>query len=659
MNQPLHRVALPARWRQAWTAGPWARRLLTLLVLAAAALSLAWWAGGTAAPQPAPTHLALLLPDGWPPDDVQVQAWRDAADETGFPLQLLTASQLLRSPASHRDAALIVPDALHTRMNDAVLSHLEQRVRDGGLLMLVHDAGVADMDGLYHPDQSRLSVLAGVRYALYGALGPAMLQEQEAWVDADALALLQLPPGKLLRQDGDLPLTSRQTPPAAGETLAVASYHYGRLHYPVFATAGSFSGRRLMHGAGDSLLAGVHAVGRGQVLFVNLPLTYLKLRTDGLFLHSFLRYFAQDLAGLAQLSPMPDARGALVLNWHIDAANALPALQSLEALGALAQGPYSVHLTAGPDVDRPGDGLGTNLANSPAMRDFVQRRVARGDEIGSHGGWIHNAFGRTAHLLEHSQTAELITRNTDFVRAASGKPVREYSAPLGNHPAWLTPWLRTQGVQAYYFTGDIGMPPTRSYQDGQRSPPDIWAFPVLSFGAAAGFEEAHARQVPEAELGAWLADVSDYCADQRTLRMVYFHPPGVALYAQAFAHWMQHTHALVDSGRLRWTTMAQQTAFANRRLAVRWQLHDSDAGGTGARQLQAAHTSSLAQMSWLLPAAGQARPQLLHGAAEITRDGPFWRITAGAVTRLVVALAPTGSTLAAGTASPDPTPRSP
>lgn len=640
----------------------WVRHLLSVLVLAAGALSLAWWAGGSRPAPVQPTHLALLLPDGWPQDDVQVQAWRDAADETGFPLQLLTASELLRTPSRHRDAALIVPDAVHRRMNDALLSHLEQRVRDGTVLMLVHDAGVADMDGRYHPEQSRLSALAGVRYALYGTLGPAMLREQEALVDAAALPLLQLPPGKVLRQGATTPLTSRQPAPAASEALAVAGYQYGRLRYPVFTTAGSYDGQRLMHSENGSLLAGRHALGSGQVLFVNLPLTYLKLRTDGLFLHSFLRYFAQDMARLPQLSPMPDGRGALVLNWHVDAAKALPALQQLETMGAFAQGPYSIHLTAGPDNDRMGDGQGIDLAHNPAMRQFVQRQVASGDEVGSHGGWIHNAFGRTAHLLERSQSAELITRNSDFVRAATGRPVREYSAPLGNHPAWLTPWLRAQGVQAYYFTGDIGMPPTRSYQDGQPSPADIWAFPVLNFGGVASFEEAHEHAVAESELAAWLTDVSDFCADQRTLRLVYFHPPGVLLYPQAFAQWLQRTRALVDGQRLRWTTMALHVAFANRRLGVRWQVQDAEpaAAGTAAgRQLLAEHPSSLARMTWLLPAAGQAAPRLVQGDAEIVREGSFWRVRAAGGTRLVVALPPAGPGAAATVPAPAVAPASP
>ena len=632
-----------------WLDQPWLRRGLACTALAAAALVLWLVAQATALPALAPSRLALVLPDdssGDASDDAAaVLAWQDAAAEIGFPLVLVRASQLLRDSAALRDAALILPDSVHRRMNDSLLAHVDQLVRGGSRLMLVFDAGMQDLNGLYHPQQSRWSALAGVRYGLYSALGAGMLRDQTARLDAQALPALALPPGKLVREATERPLTSAQSPPQPGEALALVGYHYGRLRYPAFATDGVFNGQRLMQGDGANLLAGVHRVGLGQVLFVNLPLTYLKLRTDGLLLHSFLRYFAQDLAGLPQLSPMPDGRGALVMNWHIDSAAAVPAMDRLSSLGAFEQGPYSVHLTAGPDVDVTGDGLGMDLASNPAMQQWVRHLAERGDEIGGHGGWIHNEFGRLISTQDRARSGQMIERNSAAIVAASGRAVREYSAPTGNHPAWVTPWLEQRGVRAYYFTGDIGMAPTRSYQDGRRGPADIWAFPVLSFGRDAAFEEAAARQVPEADIGAWLRDVADFCADQRTLRLVYFHPPGIALYPQAFAQWLQHTRGLLASERLRWMTMVQYADFANRRLQVQWSLLPADAGAAGLR-LQASHPTSLAKMSWLLPAQRYGQPKLLQGSALVQREGGFWRVTAGAVTQIELSLAvlPGGAT---------------
>jgi peptidoglycan/xylan/chitin deacetylase (PgdA/CDA1 family) len=364
------------------------------------------------------------------------------------------------------------------------------------------------------------------------------------------------------------------------------------------------------------------------VLFVNLPLTYLKLRTDGLFLHSFLRYFAQDVAGLPQLAQVPDGQGAMIMNWHVDSAAAVPAIERLESLGAFEQGPYSIHLTAGPDVDEVGDGLGMDLERNPAMQKWVRRFVARGDEVGSHGGWIHNAFGRSVGRQPPERSLPLIERNVAAVQAASGQPVREYSAPLGHHPGWKTPWLRERGIGAYYFTGDIGMAPTRSYQDGERSPDGTWAFPVLSYGAHASFEETWTAGIPQSDIGAWLKDVADYCVQFRTVRMVYFHPPGVALFPNAFRDWLQHTGALVRAGGLRWITMAQYTAFANARLAVEWDVQ-ADAHDAGAQLLQARHPRTLEHFAWLLPARRYAQPRVLQGKAVVTRDGDDWRVVAG------------------------------
>ena len=624
--------------RRTLPAGPWLRRSLWGALLLGAALALwAWsgWGAGAGSAQP-PSRLVLVLPDDASDDDAHVLAWHDAAAELGFPLESVRASQLLRRDDPLPGAALILPDTIHRRMNDALVARLDQWVRGGTRLMLVFDAGATDMAGRYHPQQSRLSKLAGVRYGLYGELRAGMLIEQAAWVDAAALATLALPPGKLMREGSELPLTSAQPAPGRDEQLAVVSYHYGRLRYPMFATAGAYDGQPLMHGDGHHLVAGVRALGRGEVLFVNLPLSYLKLRTDGLLLHTFLQLFARDRVGLPQLSTMPDARGALVMNWHIDSGAAVPAMERLAELGAFGQGPYSVHLTAGPDVDTPGDRLGMDLPRNSVMQQWVQRFASRGDEVGSHGGWIHNEFGRLISSQDHLLSSQMIERNTQAVSEASGKPVIEYSAPTGNHPAWVTPWLALRGVRAYYFTGDIGMAPTRSYQDGQRGPANVWAFPVLSFGRQAAFEEAAKSRVPEADIAAWLRDVADYCADRQTLRLMYFHPPGIALFPQAFAQWLLHTRALVDQGRLHWITMAQYAAFANRRLQVQWALQADPQG----QQLLASHPDSLAQMVWLLPASRYAQPRALQGEARIVRAGGFWQVHAGAGARLLLDLPP-------------------
>jgi hypothetical protein len=334
------------------------------------------------------------------------------------------------------------------------------------------------------------------------------------------------------------------------------------------------------------------------------------------------------MAQLPQLSALPEAQGALIMNWHIDSAKAEPAMEKLQALGIFEQGPYSVDLTAGPDVDTEGDGNGMDLDNNPRMQAWVRRFAARGDEVGSHGGWIHNAFGQQVDKQPQAVSIPLIEKNLASVQAASGKPVREYSAPVGNHPAWVTQWLHNKGIRAYYSTGDIGMAPTRSYQGEQRGPSDMWAFPVLSYGTYGTFEDAQAAQQSERDIAAWLKDVADYCAQYRTVRLVYFHPPGIAMFPLAFKEWMQHTASLLRSKTLHWTTMAQYADFANQRLQVQWSMAP-DAQDPGAQQLSARHPQSLARMAWLLPMQRYGQPVVREGTAQIDHDGSYWRVVAG------------------------------
>jgi hypothetical protein len=127
-----------------------------------------------------------------------------------------------------------------------------------------------------------------------------------------------------------------------------------------------------------------------------------------------------------------------------------------------------------------------------------------------------------------------------------------------------------------------------------------------------------------------------YCSEQRVLRVVDFHPSGALKFPQAFERWVEHVQVLVKDDRLRVTTLSSHAAFANQRLAVKWQVRFEQ----GRLRLQANHATSLAHMSWLLPAQGFEAPQMQEGSARVERVGPYWRVTADAVRQLVVTTAP-------------------
>src|SRR2546430_3639300 len=126
--------------------------------------------------------------------------------------------------------------------------------------------------------------------------------------------------------------------PAFRET-ELRRYKYGDLEYPSFVTSGTYDGKVLLHSSAGTV-AGEHPYQKGSVLFVNLPLSYLKGKTDGLMLHGFLKYFALRTMALPRMLTVPDGIGGLVLNWHVDSNASIKPMQEIDSWGLLKQGPY-------------------------------------------------------------------------------------------------------------------------------------------------------------------------------------------------------------------------------------------------------------------------------------------------------------------------------
>ena len=249
-------------------------------------------------------------------------------------------------------------------------------------------------------------------------------------------------------------------------------------------------------------MAGQQSYQKGSVLFVNLPLGYLKGSTDGLLLHAFLRYFASHALSLPYLMSVPDGVGGLVLNWHIDSNAAIKPLQEMSSWTLLQQGPYSIHITAGPDAGKFGDRKGFDVDHNPVSQDLIRKYMGLGYEIGSHGGWIHDYFSAHVETDNPKDLEQFLALNKNSLERVSGKPVGEYSAPNGNQPPWVTHWLEAHGFVAYYFTGDTGMGPTQGYRNGEREARNVWAFPILHLDRAAGFEEMSTEGYSSSEIDA-------------------------------------------------------------------------------------------------------------------------------------------------------------
>ena len=651
--------------------------------------------------------LLLLVPEDQILSAPMVTAWIDAGSELGIRIRPVTDQQFKALGLNALQyAGVILPDQLHMVADDELVKSIRVYTKAGGNTLLVHNFGTLVFDGNRQPTypipSSRLSELAGVDYALYHTLREKSAVVGTVAAMGSTLRELQVPPGKSspyqppknsptdmdigtstftatsTGRPSDSPgsyvpnssvtLSRAQTAGAAGARTDVlesySGYLLGNLVYPSFVTQGSFNGVVLATSAEAGLVAGLNKVGRGQVLFVNLPLTDLKVaRTDGLPMHGFLRYFAHNVLQMAQLSAVPDAIAGLTLNWHLDSfAAQLPTLK-LEKLGVFDDGPFSINMTTGPDAVSIGDGKGWNLDNNPVAQNILQRFAAKGHALGSHGGWNHDYYGLNANNTNRDTFLPYLEKNTNSIKQAVSHPLRpylgfttptpknmpsfmlptaqklkswtdqsfgpllrEYSPPVGNNPLWAMDWLEGQGVVAAYFAGHTGMGPTRQYRDGQLSNPDMWVFPVTPYGQYATFEEFQTAKLPKKEVIDWYRNSVDFAIAHNTTRMIYMHPNGADVWPDVLLDLLAHANAYGEH-KFRWYTMTRLADFMTARRDVTWKEQRSR-GGTS--KFEISHISSLNEMVWLLPKSRYiALPVSEDGSVTVSDEGAHWAVRGG------------------------------
>ena len=649
--------------------------------------------------------LLLLVPDSQILTAPMVTAWTDAGSELGIRVRPVTDQQFKSlGPRALNYAGLILPDQLHMVADDELVKSIRVYTQAGGNTLLVHNFGTLVLNGNRQPTypipSSRFSELAGVDYALYHTLREKSAVVGTVMAMGSTLRELQVPSGKsspylppknlpigsgaptsLVMLTGarlesvgsyvpesSVPLARTESVGTGGVGVdaleSYSGYLLGNLIYPSFVTQGSFNGVVLASSAEAGLVAGLNKVGRGQVLFVNLPLTDLKVaRTDGLPMHGFLRYFSHNVLKMANLSAVPDAIAGLTLNWHLDSfAAQLPTLK-LEKLGVFDDGPFSINMTTGPDAVSIGDGKGWNLDNNPVAQNILQRFAAKGHALGSHGGWNHDYYGLNANNTNRDTFLPYLEKNTDSIKRAVSHPLRpylgfttstpkdmpaflvptaqklkswadqsfgpllrEYSPPVGNNPTWAMDWLEGQGVVAAYFAGHTGMGPTRQYRDGQLRNPEMWVFPVTPFGRYATFEEFQTANLPKKEVIAWYRNSVDFAIAHNTTRMIYMHPNGADVWPDVLLDLLAYANAHGEH-KFKWYTMTRLGDFMTARRDVTW-TEQRSRGGTS--KFEISHSSSLNEMVWLLPKARYIDlPFSKDGSVTVSDQGANWAVRAG------------------------------
>jgi hypothetical protein len=418
---------------------------------------------------------------------------------------------------------------------------------------------------------------------------------------------------------------------------AVSGYGFGELGYYHFVTTGAFPGKVYLTSPQHGLVAGERSYGNGKVLFVNIPLGYFKaIGTDGALLHGFLNHFARDQVVMQRMSVQPKGVGGLIYNWHVDDGDdILPDFKYLMSLDFMQnQGPFSVHFTAGPDVDVIGDGAGMNLPNNPAAQDVVRKTGKFGryagtwgmkHELGSHGGWNHNLYGINAAEDNAATYLPWVLLNFSAIENTTGARLREYSAPQGNNPSWSNAWIENHGVVGMYTVSNGGSATTREWRAGQRVTNKLWASPIAPFGKNATFEEFEENGISDGTAAQWLIDLQSFVSNHRTNRLFYNHPPGAREHLGVVKTFVRRAAYLEAQGRFNWYTMAEIADFSQRRIQTTW----SSSSNWGTSTFVASNPESLTDMTWLLPRSRFFAPLVTGGYATVNLlDATNWVVTA-------------------------------
>ena len=427
----------------------------------------------------------------------------------------------------------------------------------------------------------------------------------------------------VFRNSGLKTLTALAPAPAGDPVHSISGYYYGALTYPSFVTQGVAQGAVLFSSPQHGLVASSRTFGSGNVLFVNLPLTYLKLSEDAMPLHGFLHLFARGQLKQPRLTNVPNGTGGLVFNWHLDSLGAQDPMQVLKDMGIWNNKPFSIDITAGPDTINFGDGLGFDLPNNPVAQQFLRDFDALGHSVGSHGGWIHDYYGNNANETNQAEFQNYLVLNRNAVQAAIGHPSKGYSAPQGNNPLWALNWLEQNGINSYYSLSHTGTAATRTYRAGQRINPSLWAIPLTPFGVAATFEEFQDLQFAQADVSQWYSDLIDFAVKNETNRMIYAHPPGAADWPDVITGLMTYARQKQTAGMFKWYTMPQLATFMNQRTTVTW---NSALSTTGRMRVTASHPTSLKTMAWAYPKTLYSRPVVVSGTMTIVDQGSDWLV---------------------------------
>jgi len=489
----------------------------------------------------------------------QVDAFKSVLEEEGIPHRFVDVKTLLsvdpKRLAKHKPA-VIIPDGTLQYIHPSAVEWFKDYLSYGGSLLISQDAGIKNHAGAYLKS-AIFSPLLGINYILYDKLKADSFSEGYVKVvDGD----LEITPGKIDK-----------------EQRLITGYMYGGLTYPYAKTEDNgFDGKTLAFVVDKKDSNEYKALvwkkyKEGYIFYSSLPLGHLKAYSDDMVLRSVLRYFLFKLVKIPHLMNTPKGKGGLVINWHIDANPDWKSIPMMLEKGYIRKGiEYSFHITAGDFRDEPGDNLGFDACGKG--RKYVEMIMPYGT-IGSHGGWAHNwfSYGILDRRISEKDIYKYIEKNNQCLESITGYKIREYSAPNGVHPQpETTKILEKLGVVAYYYTGDSGSFPNRTFIGGKMVSSKVIAFPITPYEEYASLYEMHKNGVSQEQVYKFLVSLTDFCIKTRQIRLFYSHPYDIPLYPNAILRAVDYWESKEKAGLLEVHSMSYFADFLLRFLKTEY-----------------------------------------------------------------------------------------
>ncbi|MHB1680284.1 MAG: polysaccharide deacetylase family protein [bacterium] len=504
-----------------------------------------------------------------------LSAYKSVLKEEGVPFKVISYSDLISfnpHSLSKNIPAVIFPDAADEELPSSMEFWAENYLKNGGSVAVVLNAGIKSKEGFYLK-KGVFSKIIGLNYE------PDSKTRNKSYVKV-VEALLRF------RNKSSMDFFQIQE----GDTMHrfLSGYKYGPLSFPMTETAGLKLSDKNIYAYGvkkngkEFPAVVLTPYGRGQILYADLPLGYLKgYASSGILIKDILRTFLFKIVRMPHLVYAPYGKGGLVVNWHIEnylVSKSIPYMLKNRLLRKNLK--FSFDISAGSFEDRPGDERGVDACGK--NRVYIKMLLPYGT-IGTDGGWTHNWWYRKvlSGKLDERQMYDLIKKNNKCLQSITGYKITEYMPSEGVFPQPVsTKILRKLGMIATYYTGSIGSGPTRVFWNGKMISRKVIAFPVSIDGDVASPRGLRKANKSNAEVLSWQKSIVNYCIKNRVIRLWYSHPYDIRIYhyLKAMKFFTDYIEKKQNQGKLLVRPMAYFAKFMLRFLKTKYSFVSSKNG---------------------------------------------------------------------------------